>query len=367
MDSYVNPIFMMAGKTKLKDPFSQKSVSNWRIIQVLIWITGAGILFNLIFFPDLGIHLFWNILIPVAPGLLVISVGVWRNICPLATTALLPNHLGFSKRNKITTKQSGILNLVAVLALFIIVPLRHAIFDMNGLATALLILSLATVSVILGLFFEWKSAWCSGLCPIHPVEKLYGLKNKFSIPNMHCASCIRCVVPCPDSTTGIHPLSAKKTDYHKIAGLLIAGGLPGFIWAWFHVPDYHELTSPVQLIEIYKLPLLGLFATSFMFLVLKKFFEAKILVPLFSAAAISCYYWFRVPALLGFGIFPGNGMLIDLTGVIPEWFVLTLSTLLAVFFFFWIVFSKNNKNSWLIRPSYADDRLNSKKLSAIKK
>jgi len=366
VDLKVNQIFM-AGKIKSNDPFSQKSVQIWRMIQLLIWIIGAGILYNLIVFPDLGIHLFWNILIPVAPALLVISVGVWRNICPLATTALLPNHLGISKRKKITAKQSGILNLVAVMALFIIVPLRHAIFDMNGVATALLIISLGVVSIILGLFFEWKSAWCSGLCPIHPVEKLYGLKNKFSIPNMHCASCIRCVIPCPDSTSGIHPLSVKKTDYQKIAGLLITGGLPGFIWGWFHVPDYHEITSAVQLIEIYMLPMLGLSTTTLMFLFTKKFFDSKILVPLFSAAAVSCYYWFRVPALLGFGIFPGNGMLVDLTGVIPEWLVISVSTLLVVFFFLWIVFSKNNKNSWLIRPAYADLRLNSKKLSTAKK
>lgn len=351
----------MAVKRNRTAPFSQKSVLIWRIIQMLVWLTGAAILFCLFFFPDTGIQLFWNILIPIAPALLVISVGIWRNICPLATTALLPNHLGISKRKKITNKQSGILNLVAVLALYIIVPLRHAVFDKNGLATALLIVSIGTLSLGLGLFFEWKSAWCSSLCPIHPVEKLYGLKSKISIPNMHCASCIRCVVPCPDSTAGIHPLSAKKTDYQRIAGFLIVGGLPGFIWAWFHVPDYHGLISAAQLIEIYKLPLLGLIFTSVLFLGLKKFFDHKILIPLFSAAAVSCYYWFRVPSLLGFGIFPGDGMLIDLTGVLQEWHVITLSALLAVFFFLWIVFSKSNKNSWLIRPAYVDQRLNSGK------
>ena len=54
-------------------------------------------------------------------------------------------------------------------------------------------------------------------------------------------------------------------------------------------------------------------------------------------------------------------MLIDLTGVLQEWHVITLSALLAIFFFLWIVFSKRNKNSWLIRPAYVDQRLNSGK------
>ena len=174
---------------------SKKSILIWRIVQTLIWIVGVIILFNLIFYPTIGIHLFWNILIPVAPILLVVAVGVWRNICPLASTALFPRHLELSKRKKLSIEQTGKFNLIAVIALFVIVPLRHAIFDMNGPATAILILSLGLIAVILSFFYEWKSAWCSGLCPIHPVEKLYGLKNKLSLPNAHCNECFRCVTP----------------------------------------------------------------------------------------------------------------------------------------------------------------------------
>lgn len=358
---------MIVDNIKSKNPFSNEAIQKWRIVQILVWMAGAAIVFNLIFFPALGIHLFWNILIPVAPAILVLAVGVWRNICPMASSALFPNHKGISKRRKINIKQSGILNLIGVTSLFIIVPLRHAIFDRNGLATALLILSIAIVSIISGLFFEWKSVWCSGLCPVHPVEKLYGLQNKFSVPNMHCTSCNQCVVPCPDSTPGINPLSAKKTDYHKIAGFLMVGAFPGFIWGWFHVPDYEGLTNTQQLIEIYKLPLLGLIATSLLFMLLKYFLNKKIVISLFSASAVACYYWFRVPALLGYGIFPGDGMLVDLTATLPEWFVTILSMLLAIFFFWWIVISKKNKNSWLIRPAYAEERLNSIKLKRFKK
>jgi len=163
---------------KSGNQLSSRSVLIWRIVQALFWIVGVLILFFLIFYPTIGIHLFWNILIPIAPALLVVGVGVWRNICPMASTSLLPRHLGISKRKKITTLLSGKFNLIAVIVLFIIVPLRHAIFDSNGLATAILILSLGLIAVVLGLRYEWKSAWCSGLCPVHPVEKLYGLNNK---------------------------------------------------------------------------------------------------------------------------------------------------------------------------------------------
>lgn len=340
------------------DQLSPKSILIWRIVQTLIWLAGVIIIFNLIFYPTLGIHLFWNILIPIAPILLVVATGLWRNICPMASTALFPRHMGLSKRKKLSLAETGKLNLIAVIALFILVPLRHAFFDLNGWATALLILSLGFIAVIAGLRYEWKSAWCSGLCPIHPVEKLYGLKNKLKLPNAHCGQCHRCLTPCPDKTPGIHPFSTKKTTYHKIAGFLTVGAFPGFVWGWFQVPDYNGITGIVELIAIYKFPLLGLLVTSILFFVLKRFIQERILIAIFSAAAVSCYYWFRIPALFGFGVFPGDGMLVDLTGVLPEWTITVMVVVLTLFFFWWVVFSKQNKISWVIRPAYAMDGIN---------
>jgi len=346
---------------KAGDQLSLKSILIWRTVQTFLWLVGTAIIFNLIFYPTLGIHLFWNILIPIAPLLLVVATGLWRNICPMASTALFPRHMGLSKRKKLSLEETGKLNLIAVIALFVLVPLRHAFFDLNGWATALLILSLGFIAVITGLRYEWKSAWCSGLCPIHPVEKLYGLKNKLKLPNAHCDHCHRCLAPCPDKTPGIHPLSSKKTTSHKITGLLTVGAFPGFVWGWFQVPDYNGITGIVELIAIYKFPLLGLVVTSILFLVLKKFMQEKTLITIFSATAVSCYYWFRIPALFGFGIFPGDGMLVDLTGILPQWAITVIVVTLTIFFFWWIVFSKQRKISWVIRPAYAKEGTNSGK------
>ena len=335
---------------------SKRSTRIWRVVQTIVWLIGFGILFNLIFFPSIGLHLFWNILIPVAPVLIVLAVGVWRNVCPMGVNSLFPRHMGFSKRKSLSAAQSGKLNLIALIALFIIVPLRHAIFDTNGLATAILILSLAAVSIIMGIFFEWKSGWCSGLCPVHPVEKLYGLHNKLSVPNAHCSSCFRCVTPCPDSTPGIHPMSTTKTRYHKVAGNLMVGAFPGFVWGWFQVPNYHGISSLDQVFMIYKMPLIGLLVSSLLFLVLKRYVSEKIIIAIFSAAAVSCYYWFRIPALVGFGIFPNDGMLIDLSGSIPKWSVTMTIFAFSVFFFWWIVIREKKPLRWAVRPAYASKK-----------
>ena len=339
----------------------------WLFVQVLVWFTGAFIIFNLIVYPTIGINIFWNILVPILPAVLVLAIGVWRNVCPMASTTLFSSHLGLSKRRKITVSQSGKLNLIAVIALFIIVPLRHAIFNTNGQATALLIISLGLTGAIAGLFYDWKSAWCSGLCPIYPVEKLYAIGNKLSITNAHCHKCYSCIIPCPDSTPGINPLSLEKKAYHNMAGVLLAGGFPGFIWGWFQVPDYAGITGIEQLVSIYKLPLAGLLVTMVLFTVLKQFVGKNVLMAIFSAAAVSCYYWFRLPELFGFGIYPGDGMLVDLSGVLPEWIVYVVVLVIIVFFYWWFIYHKQTK-SWLIRPDYVNkknDLLHKHKTAAI--
>ena len=180
-------------RTQAKSKLSGRSLLYWRIAQVLVGIIGLSIFSALIFFPEIGIHAFWNVLIPIAPLLVVVTAGLWRNICPLASFSLISRHFGFSKNKKLKVKQQGRLQLISVIILLLIVPLRHTIFDTSGSATALIISILALIAFYVSYRYDWKSAWCSGLCPIHPVEKLYGRKNLFVLPNAHCKSCVECV------------------------------------------------------------------------------------------------------------------------------------------------------------------------------
>ena len=342
---------------KSGDQLSPRSILIWRIVQTAVWLVGATILTCLLFFPKLGVLLFWNILIPVAPVLFVVAVGIWRNVCPLATTNLLPRQLGLSKRKKLTATQLGKLNLIAVVALFVIVPLRHALFNNNGIATGIMIISMAAIGVTLGFFYEWKSAWCSGLCPVHPVEKLYGGNVLFSLPNANCDQCMNCVIPCPDSTPNINPKISAKTIYHKIGGLLIVGGLPGFIWGWFHVPDEHTITSLSTFFGVYQIPLIGLAVTLLAYILLSNIINAKYerrLISIFAASGVSCYYWYRIPALLGFGKFADDGLLINLRNVLPEWIIPIIIVSTTIFFFYWLVIRKPNSRSWVIRPQFAN-------------
>ena len=50
-----------------------------------------------------------------------------------------------------------------------------------------------------------------------------------------------------------------KNTYQKIFAIGITGGLPGFIWGWFHVPDAAGLSNFSSLPEVYIMPWTGLF------------------------------------------------------------------------------------------------------------
>ena len=77
------------------------------------------------------------------------------------------------------------------------------------------------------------------------------------------------------------------------------------------------------------------------------------LIRLFATAGVSCYYWYRLPAWIGFGSFQDDGLLIDLSASLPIWIVPAMRVVTTSFFFYWLVLRKPNKQSWVIRPAFA--------------
>jgi len=344
-----------------------KPLRQWRMAQAVCWLAGFLLFFALLFFPQWGVAAFWNVLIPVAPAVFVLATGVWRNICPLGTVSLLPRHLGISRSRRLPLQWQGRLHLTGVCLLFLIIPLRHIWLNTNGLATAGVLALLTVTAFASGYFFEWKSGWCSSLCPVHPVERLYGSKVLFSPPNAHCGQCHNCVIPCPDSTPGMNPMQARMRRSQRIASCLLIGGLPGFIWGWFHVRDFSGNPGNWQhLPEAYAWPIAGMAVTLAAFILIGRRCSPErepALSGVFAAAAVGCYYWYRLPSLLGFGLFPGDGMLLDLSSLIPLWSIVSLQVLAVAFFGWWIVLRKPVPAVWAVRPPF--EKVTSKKSKTL--
>ncbi|MCC7431162.1 hypothetical protein IT568_09990 [bacterium] len=326
---------------------------NWRVIQTVVWIVGAVIFLLLLFAPETGTMAFWNVLIPVAPALVALAPGFWRNVCPLGTTSLIPRHLGFANLKRLSTKTQGRFAVAGVVLLFLIVPLRHLFLNRNGVATGLLLAGVMILAAILSFRYQWKSAWCSGLCPVHPVEKLYGVASSFSFRNAHCTECELCVESCPDSTAATKTALPEELKLRKTTELLLTGGFVGYIWGWFQVPDYSNGTE--HLLEIFGMSFLGFGVTLSVFYLLRFLFPEKnqLLSRIFTAAAISCYYWYRLPSLFGFGEFQGDGMLVDLSVTLPDWFPVASRFVTTSFFLWWFAIRTDKKQSWLVRPQFS--------------
>ncbi|MBK8567592.1 MAG: hypothetical protein IPN76_30815 [Saprospiraceae bacterium] len=128
-------------------------------------------------------------------------------------------------------------------------------------------------------------------------------------------------MPCPDST--LKQCGAKKPKERNtqiIATTLITGGLPGFIWGWFHVPDCR---SPVaEMGEVFSRLWTSLARCSLRL-------AARIASQIFTQGQNDCVDK-RVrggihlllllaphPVAGGLRLFPQDGRLVDLTQALP--------------------------------------------------
>jgi hypothetical protein len=305
--------------------------------------------------PALGLNVMWNVLIPLAPAVIVVAPGMWRNLCPMATFSLLPERLGLSRRTRLSRRGSALLAAAGLAALLLIIPLRHLALNTSGPLTALMLVTAASLAFIMGLVYEWRSGWCNALCPIHPAEKLYGQAPAVTPPNARCDTCGKCTAPCPDSTRSMTPAVTGPSLVEKAAGHIMIGGFAGFIWGWYRLPDYRGAVSASEILAAYLWPFGGALITLAIYAAIHHWLcrshsKRRRLVKLFATAAVSTYYWYRIPELTGFGAHAGTGMLLDLRGAWPH--LPIFSRLLTTSFFVWFMLLREAPaTSWLVRPA----------------
>lgn len=327
---------------------------SWRAVQYGLLAFSVALVWLLLFRPTLGLAVLWNVLIPVAPAVIVIAPGVWRNVCPMATFSLLPQRLGLSRRRIMSPDTAGPLSLISVAALVVIVPARHLAFNTDGPSSALLLVAAAVTAASMGLVFESRSGWCTSLCPVHPVEKLYAMSPALTVPNARCSSCARCTSPCPDLTESMSP-QRSTSALGRGVGLAFSGAFAGFIWGWYQLPDHPNGATLADAVRAYAWPLGGAASSLALFAAARRWLcrdqaSRTTLVRLAAAAAVGVYYWYRLPALVGFGPHEGTGLLCDLTQVLPAWSPLLSRALTTSFFAWFLLVRSRPKHAWMLRP-----------------
>ena len=320
----------------------------WGVVQALVWLVGLTMLLLLAFAPRIGLHAVWDVLIPVAPALLAIAPGLWRNICPLGTTAQLPRRMRISFELRPSARlQTGFM-VGGIAALLLIVPLRHVSFNNDAQTTLTALIVLGALAFVAGIVTLGKSGWCTGLCPVHPVEKLYGQEPALSITNAHCSQCLGCVARCPDSSAANDLLAPHASPLRRAAGWLLVGGFPGYIWGWFHVQDAQPGDGWASIAAACAAPFGAMAVSVAIHALLAKLIPQQrhaLLHRSFAALSISMYYWYRLPALVGFGLFSGDGMLVDLRGSLSPAALLPVQLAVALFWGWWFVLRAKNRSA----------------------
>jgi NADPH-dependent 2,4-dienoyl-CoA reductase/sulfur reductase-like enzyme/polyferredoxin len=318
---------MFPNYTQMRDRIPQPIWNIFRFLSVGILIALCVLL---LLAPNLALFLFWRIVIPLLPLVFFIAPGFWRNVCPLATVNQLPRVLRFSRGLTLSPNMQKYAYLLGIILFLVIVPSRKVLFNADGTALALLLSTMLGLSFIGGILFKGKSGWCSSICPLQPVQRLYGQSPFITLKNNHCPTCVGCTKSCYDVNPSasyladLHDESAEYRRYHTF----FAGAFPGLILGYYLIPN--PPTIPITTMyfhfAVYMLVSLGSFVA------LNTIARATInkITGLYAVLALNLYYWFALPSL--------GRAIGSLAGVdIPSSVVLLVQLLILALSVLWLV------------------------------
>lgn len=267
-------------------------------------MTALGVTVLLVVRPDLGLLLTWKILVPLVPAVLLFAPQIWRNLCPIGVVNQLPSKLGFGGKNRLSARAQRNAPLVAIGLFFAIVPLRLTVFDQNGLALAVFVVALLAVAVVGGVLVTGKGGWCATLCPVLPVERLYGQQPILDAPHAHCDVCTGCIRSCYDlkpersldelvkGRNGKTGILRRPTGFFGVA-------FPGFVLGYFTAATDAVAAGAGTL---------GAYGWVFAFALASALLAGAVqwltkasdrrMVQASAALAAGLYYWFTVPAII---------------------------------------------------------------------
>jgi len=297
----------------------------WRAVRVVSVVSYLSLAAVLVVRPETGLRIFFGIVIPLLPVLFFLAPGIWRNICPLSSANQSARVLGFTlgRTPPRWMRERGY--LLAMTLFFGIAGARLAVFNDSGPATAVLLLGVMTAAFAGGVLFKGKSGWCSSICPLLPVQRLYGQTPFVLSPNSHCRPCLACTRNCYD----FQPQVAQQADLHDPDARwhqprrLFASALPGFILGFFLLLDRPELGTAETYgqLAVYVAASVGAFFALEAFLGI----SSGMVTALWGAVALNLFYWHGTPragdalsALFGVGDlswlrWPVLGVLLPLT------------------------------------------------------
>ena len=269
----------------------------WWILRGLSLCLTLLVIGMLIFEPDVGLVIFWQLLIPLLPLSFAVFPGVWRNICPMALLNQIPRQLGISR--EFTLKESWrkpALNL-SILGFFIFILMRHPLLNGSGLSLGIILLTALLLAFAGGLIFKGRSGWCGTFCPLAPIQKAYGHAPLVLVKNGYCDTCLGCQKNCYDFNPRAAFFSDLKDpdfEWSEQRKFFIAF-LPGLIIGYFSSANVIE-AGVIPYLQSMLLPAVistGLFFILHNIIGINYFKLASI----YTMLALGYFYWQGIPVV----------------------------------------------------------------------
>ncbi len=279
----------------------------WGVARWAGLVVTGFLLAGLVWSPELSLDVLWNILIPLVPASLLISPAIWRNVCPLATLNILSNR---SSGNIFSDRSSGRrlgltllpgAELIGIALLLVLVPARRFLFNEDGLALAITVATVALLALVLGAVFQFKAGFCNAICPVLPVERLYGQHPLLQLSDSRCVPCQRCTMRgCLDLGPAQSIPAVVGRSWGSSRWLLspygaFAAAFPGFVVGYSTLND-----GPLAMAgDVYMNVALWM-AVSYLGVVLVTVVlraSAGLMINLLAAVAFGLYYWFAAEAI----------------------------------------------------------------------
>jgi nitrite reductase (NADH) large subunit len=211
----------------------------WQVLRAGMVIGALALIALLFMRPHDGLIAWWLFVLPCIPLLLMLAPGIWRNLCPMAAVNQYPRLFGFTLGKTIPDRLLRSAFLIQVTLYFALISTRAPVFDHDGRAVGVLMIVALGAAFLGGVAFKGKSGWCGTLCPIMPVQRLYGQTPALVVPNSHCSTCVGCTSNCLDFNPRLAVVADVQEGSKERVGQLkfFAGAFPGFVVAFFTLPN----------------------------------------------------------------------------------------------------------------------------------
>ena len=226
----------------------------------------------------------------------------------------------------------------------LLVPFRKVLFNQSGLATAVLVGGALVGAFFGGFLLKGKSGWCSSICPLLPVQRVYGRTPYYTVPNSHCQPCVGCTKNCYDFNPGVAYMADMVDDdpYYVKYRKFFAAIFPGFVLAFYTTPAGASAVEVYLRFTLFILLSLGTFQVFDAFIKISD----NTLTAIYGGLAFNFYYWFTAPLFLA-----TLGNLFGLT--LPVWLTWLFRATVLLLTLIWIGRTIRRERSFLLQLTAA--------------